>query len=297
MGVNHKARGTASRGGSRAFAPRAGQEPLHLPADDRFSRFRIDCAACSGLCCTALYFAKCEGFPQDKEAGKRCKNLLPDCLCGIHDTLAAKGMKGCLAFDCLGAGQAACALCGKPHSEPLFSAFLRLRALHGLLWCLTEVMVLLPARTLWARADALLREGEAAAAEDAAALLGFGLAAYGSRVEALLGEAAALVSRAVGGPARVLRAKDLLGYHFKKTPLDGCDLCGALLIAANLEGCSLRGANLYGADLRDARLAGADLTDCVFLPQPQLNGALGDGATRLPPMLERPAAWGGEAGK
>lgn len=29
---------------------------------------KSDCSKCSGLCCTALYFSKIDGFPKNKEA-------------------------------------------------------------------------------------------------------------------------------------------------------------------------------------------------------------------------------------
>lgn len=36
---------------------------------------KIDCKNCFGFCCTALYFSKSDGFPNDKQAGKPCINL------------------------------------------------------------------------------------------------------------------------------------------------------------------------------------------------------------------------------
>ena len=42
---------------------------------DLASNLKIDCEKCFGFCCSALYFAKAEGFPEDKVAGKPCMNL------------------------------------------------------------------------------------------------------------------------------------------------------------------------------------------------------------------------------
>ena len=84
---------------------------------------------------------------------------------------------------------------------------------------------------------------------------------------------------------------DYIGRKFKRADLSGRDLSMSLLIAADLSGCQLYGANLLGADLRDARLNGADLSRSLFLTQAQLNSAHGDGATKLPEHLQRPAQW------
>ena len=64
-----------------------------------------DCSLCRGLCCRALYFSKLDGFPQDKPCGVSCSYLCSDHTCNIHHELKQKGMKGCLGYDCLGAGQ------------------------------------------------------------------------------------------------------------------------------------------------------------------------------------------------
>ena len=40
-----------------------------------FNHLKIDCSKCFGLCCVALFFSKCDGFPTDKGAGKPCLNL------------------------------------------------------------------------------------------------------------------------------------------------------------------------------------------------------------------------------
>lgn len=74
------------------------------------------CEACCGLCCTMLYFAKSEGFPEDKAAGTPCGHLQPDFRCRVHSELGEKKLKGCLAFDCLGAGQKVTQqVYGRPH--------------------------------------------------------------------------------------------------------------------------------------------------------------------------------------
>lgn len=67
--------------------------------------FRPDCARCAALCCMALAFDAGDMFAIDKPAGTPCPNLGADHRCTIHRDLTDKGFAGCVAFDCLGAGQ------------------------------------------------------------------------------------------------------------------------------------------------------------------------------------------------
>lgn len=87
-----------------------------------------------------------------------------------------------------------------------------------------------------------------------------------------------------------LAEADLGGADLEDADLRGADLRGATLVGANLRwanlsGADLRGANLSGADLGDADLSAADLGHVRGLTQEALEGAHGDGATRLPPGL------------
>ena len=72
------------------------QLPAHLKAD---------CSACVALCCVIPPFDAVQGFGFDKPAETPCHHLCADHRCGIHDQLVNRGFAGCVAFDCLGAGQ------------------------------------------------------------------------------------------------------------------------------------------------------------------------------------------------
>ena len=50
-------------------------------------------------------FDRSEEFGLDKPACVACPNLGPDDGCRIHDRLELEGFRGCVLFDCLGAGQ------------------------------------------------------------------------------------------------------------------------------------------------------------------------------------------------
>lgn len=239
--------------------------------------FFSNCAGCRGLCCSELYFFKIDGFPCNKDAGVPCPNLRPDFRCGVHADLRQKGYRGCLAYDCLGAGPAACGRCapGDARTAQVFSALCRL---HEMLWYLTEV----PAPEL----NAVRAATETMAALDATGLLTLDLDAHRAEVNAAL--------RPLNGHlAPVPPPKgDLIGRNFHGADLSGVDFSMSLLLATNLSGCRLRGASLLGADLRGADLRGADLSESRFLTPRQLSGAMGNGETKLPPRLKRPDGWG-----
>ncbi|MCO6186478.1 hypothetical protein [Rhizobium sp. L1K21] len=66
---------------------------------------KADCSRCTGLCCVAYPFIDAGKFGYNKPANERCRHLGPDCRCSIHGERAEMGFKGCITFDCNGAGQ------------------------------------------------------------------------------------------------------------------------------------------------------------------------------------------------
>ncbi len=80
---------------------RAARLPAHLLAD---------CSSCAALCCVIPPFDAVQGFGFDKPAETACRHLCADHRCGIHGDLIERGFSGCVAFDCLGAGQRLTAL-------------------------------------------------------------------------------------------------------------------------------------------------------------------------------------------
>lgn len=265
--------------------------------DDR--RLRADCARCAALCCAAPAFAASADFAIDKKAGQPCPNLREDFRCGIHSELRQRGFPGCTVFDCFGAGQHVTQVTfgGQDwHRTPalagqMFAVFGVMRPLHELLWYLTEAVRLTPDRRLRGELEAALAETRRLTDGTAAEVVAVDVAAHRHRVNALLQRASA-AARA-GAPGRRLdrRGADLVGKDLRGTDLRGANLRGAYLIGVNLAGADLAAADLTGADLRGADLRGADLTRSMFLTQAQLDAAAGDGTTRLPATLTRPAHW------
>ena len=248
------------------------------PCPAILERLKTDCSRCRGICCTALYYAESEGFPADKEAGKPCAYLGEDFRCAVHSSLNRRGLKGCMAFDCLGAGNRACGEWDGGSREALFARFHSLFSLHQTLWYLAEAAVLRDGEALWPEAEALLNEGADGGGGD-----------FAQRANALLKRVQALCC-----PKGRPRSPDLIGKRFKGGAAAGLDFSMALLIAADLRGCTLEKTSFLGADLRDANLSGADLRGALFLTPMQLAGARGDEKTLLPPGLSRPETW--EAG-
>jgi hypothetical protein len=251
-------------------------------------RLDSDCSQCFGLCCVALPFARSADFPVDKAGGEPCRNLLADHRCGIHDRLLDGGWRGCVTFDCFGAGQQVSQVTfggvswrDAPSTAPTMYAVLPvMRQLHEMLAHLLEASALGPDR---ATADALARlvdEVGTATSGGADQVLAVDLVALRSRVGDLLRIASATARerhRRRDGirkpPRRVRPGADLVGADLRGLDLRAADLRGALLIAADLRGADLRGADLLGADLRDADLRGAVVEGALFLTRPQLAAA------------------------
>lgn len=260
------------------------------------AKLTIDCDKCSGLCCVALYCAKTEGFPEDKIAGKPCQNLMPDFSCSIHSKLVESKMKGCLAYDCFGAGQKITQDCyptinwqsESEKSNQIFNVFLVVVQLHQMLWYLVEASSLNLSERIKSDIDILILENERMTELGPNEILNLDIETYRLKVNKLLKEISKMIAV---HSKKVEEKKDYFGKNFKGTNLDGRDFSMSLMIAANLEGCSLCGTNFLGADMRDANVKNTDLSESVFLTQMQINATKGDMNTKLPSSLIYPYSW------
>ncbi|KLU66664.1 pentapeptide repeats (8 copies) [Desulfosporosinus acididurans] len=275
-------------------------------------KLRADCENCFGLCCVALYFSASEGFPIDKKAGQPCLNLQSDFRCRIHKDLQERGLKGCLAFDCSGAGQkvSQVSYAGKDwrtaseSAKQMFEVFLIMRQLHELLWYLTEALTLKAAFPIHGGISTMLEEIETLTQLRPDLVLGLDVAALRADANVLLLKAsellrtdACLEQKVHAGRRKTFsRGADLIGKDLRKFDLRGANLRGAFLIAADLRGADLSGTDFIGADFRDTDIRGADLSKSIFLTQGQINAAKGDNSTLLPYSLLRPASWNHKLG-
>jgi len=251
-----------------------------------------DCSSCFGLCCVLLPFSASSGFGVDKPGGRPCLNLLDDDRCGIHSTLRADGWPGCTVFECFGAGQQVSQVTysgvswrEQDNLAEMGAVLSVMRQLHEMLVHLSEVERRSPDPT----AQATRAEIEALTGADPEPLLLFDLDDLHERVGSLLADASTRVRRdwptAADRTRQDLAGRPLPGDH------RGSSFRGAMMIRTDLHDADLRDADLLGADLRDADLRGADLSTALFLTQLQVNGTVGDAATRLPPGLARPGHW------
>lgn len=252
------------------------------------SRLEADCTRCFGLCCVALPFARSADFPVDKAGGEPCRNLLADHRCGIHDRLASEGWRGCVTFDCFGAGQQVSQVTfggvswrEAPGTAPTMYAVLPvMRQLHEMLVHLHDALALEPEEPMRDGVTAVLAEVDAATAGSPEQVLAVDLVGLRSRVGGLLRDVSewerARRRQRDGIPVPPRRARagaDLVAADLRGRDLRAADLRGALLIAADLRDADLRWADLLGADLRDADLRGARLEGALFLTRPQLAAA------------------------
>ena len=246
-----------------------------------------DCGQCYGLCCVALPFPQSADFAVDKPGGTPCVNLLADFRCGIHDRLRDSGYAGCTVFECFGAGQRVST--GPDWRTPgvaavMFPRFAKVRALHELLWYLTEALAMPEAKPAHRALRRVRDDVDAAADTPDPDVDACRAAAVGP-----LREASALARAGLAGPE--LSGADLIGRDLRRRTLRGASLRGALLVGADLRGVDLHRADVTGADLRGADLRGADLGDALFLTQPQLTAAVGDATTVIPDARSRPPHW------
>lgn len=227
--------------------------------------FTADCDRCAGLCCVVPAFGRGADFPIDKAPGTRCPNLDAGHRCRIHADLAARGFRGCVAFDCLGAGQQLTQVTlgglADGRDPDLQQGFRVMRALHDLRWHVDFAAQRVSSAKL-AAAEVRLA---AAAALPLADLLALDLRAEHAAVAPLLRRVSATLRSRTGPLGPDLHRADRFGADLQGADLRRADLSGALLVAADLRGAALDHVDLRGADLRGARVDPGALDTALFL--------------------------------
>lgn len=260
---------------------------------------RADCTRCAALCCVVPGFSRSSDFAIDKPPSTPCRNLMADHRCGIHDALRQRGFAGCTVYDCFGAGQrvtqdtfGGATWRDDPETlDAMAEVFPQVRLLHEVLRYLVEARTLPRTEQLRTSLDAAVAETDALAALPYAELRHVDAEAHRAAMAPLLLRASELARDVASREAADHRGADLVGAAWSGRDLRRASLRGAVLVAADLRGADLRGADLIGADLRGADLRRADLRGALFVVQQQLDAARGDGTTRLPEGLSRPAHW------
>lgn len=271
---------------------------IHKKEKENLEKLKIDCSKCSSLCCTALFFSKMDGFPENKEAGKPCIKLQNNFLCKIHHELETKNMKGCIGYDCFGAGQHVTQTIykgetwqtSKEKSKEIFDAFIMIFQLYQIRYFLEESKIIIPAKELWSEVQELINENETICNSAPQNILDFDIENYRNKVNIILKQVCASVIKGFKNSSNK-GLTEFLGRNFKKRDLSGSDLSMKLLIAADFDGCKFDGTIFLGADTRDTNFSNADLREAVFLTQGQINSAKGNRNTKLPVHLDYPVTW------
>ena len=271
---------------------------IHGKDTESLEQLKIDCSKCSGLCCTALLFMKMDGFPENKKEGKPCSKLQNNYRCKIHNELEKQNMKGCLGYDCFGAGQyvTQCIYKGetwqtlKEKAKEIFDVFIIIFQLYQIRYFLEESKTIIPARELWSDIEKLINENEAICNSNSQNILDTDIDSYRNKVNIILKQVCASVMNCFKNIDNN-GLHDYMGKNFKKRDMSGLDLSMKLLIAANFDSCTFDGTVFLGADIRDANFSYADLSEAVFLTQGQVNSAKGNRNTKLPKNLNYPVTW------
>lgn len=261
-------------------------------------QMKSDCSKCSGLCCNALFFAKADGFPHDKAAGNPCTKLLTDYRCKIHSQLKELKMKGCIGYDCFGAGQQVTQVIyhektwqDLPKKAPeIFKVFNTVFQLYQMRHFLTEALCVESVKMLENDIKSLLIENGKVCNDTPENILAFDLEKYRDKVNVLLKQVCKALCLGVGaGDKRGLSI--FFGKNFSGKDMSGLDLSSKLLIAADFDGCIFNNTIFLGADTRDTNFCNADLRGAVFLTQMQINSAKGNYRTQIPSHLDYPITW------
>lgn len=262
----------------------------------RLEKFKIDCSKCSGLCCTALFFSKMDGFPENKVAGKPCIKLKNDYYCKIHNELEKRNMRGCIGYDYFGAGQHVTQAIykgetwktSKENAQEIFDVFIIVFQLYQIRYFLEESLLVSSAKDLGGNIQKLINENENICNATPQSIINFDIEGYRNRVNIILKQVSASIQK---GFKNNNKPTDFLGRSFKKRDMSGIDLSMKLLIATNFDSCRFDGTIFLGADTRDTNFSNANLREAVFLTQGQINAAKGNRNTKLPNHLDYPTTW------
>ena len=259
---------------------------------------QIQCEHCYGLCCRALYFSKMDGFPENKPAGKACSYLCADSCCSIYSQLDEKHLKGCMTYDCFGAGQHMSAwlkqqniyVIDQQMDAAVMESFHKLMKLHQQLWYFKQALALIEEQQLNFETGAEGNLLEALLRKEPQKITHQNIEMTHDAVNTILKRVSVDIQKKYAGETRITSGS-CLGKSFKKQSLIGCDFSMKLLIGCDFTGADIDYANFLGSDVRDANFSNVDLRHALFLTQFQINSVKGNKATILPDYLKRPRTW------
>ncbi|WP_019243501.1 MULTISPECIES: pentapeptide repeat-containing protein [Bacillus] len=261
-----------------------------------------DCDKCFGLCCVALPYAKSSDFAFDKDGGDPCRNLNSEYRCVIHNQLREKGFRGCVSYECFGAGQHVSQTIyqgvdwrrNTDKTSEMFAVFPIVQQLHEMICYLSQAFELPETKTFRKALKNAYDKTVEMTNRSPEEILHLDIPGHRNNVNELLVMTSDLVRKQFverNKKRKIKKGLDYLGANLYGVDFRGASLRGTLLIAANLSNADLRKVDFIGADLRDTDLSNADLTDGIFLTQSQINSAKGNKYTKLPEYLTPPSHW------
>lgn len=279
------------------------QSVSNLDNESIIDPLKSKCDACLGLCCVALFFSKTDGFPHDKKAGEPCKHLAIDHTCKVYPNLKQLGYKGCISFECFGAGQKISRFTfehqdwrSKPEiSKNMFESFQVMRQLHEMIQYVAEANQRIETISIHDRLSEALSKLIDNSNLSFEELTELNLDVLHNEVDTLLTEASKLIlgdeNKLTKNIRKLGRSMNLIGKDLRQIELRNTNLRSALMIASTLQGVDFGSSNFLGADIRDALIQDADLSQCLFLTQAQVNSAKGNSSTKLPITCIQPKHW------
>lgn len=157
------------------------------------NNFKSDCNNCFGLCCVALPYGKSADFPFNKNGGEPCRNLCSNNLCSIHDKLRETGFRGCVSYECFGAGQHVSQSIyhgkdwrdGGKRAEEMFAVFPLVQKLYEMLWYLQQSLTLKETHSLHKSLQKIYEETVELTLKSSEEILKIDIVAHRSKVNAI----------------------------------------------------------------------------------------------------------------
>lgn len=266
-----------------------------------YNELKIDCSKCFGFCCVALYFSTMDGFPKNKVGGEPCINLNKDFTCKIHKDLNKKNLRGCINYDCFGAGQIVAQHIYKnlswqdspQQSQEMYDVFVIIKNLQEMIWYLYDSITFTDNKEMKNKIKYMIKETENFANLSAKDILSINIEEHRTKVNSLLKQVRSDMVQKLYPKRKndISLGFDFIGKDLRNKNLIGGNLAGALLIGANLQNMNLSGAIIIGADMRDTDIRGCNLENTMYLTQSQVNSARGNSKTKLPVFIKRPFYW------
>lgn len=268
------------------------------------NKLKLDCVNCMGLCCTALFFSKVDGFPYDKPSGEKCLHMDNSYRCKIHDKLQLNGYKGCTSFDCIGSGPMVVSLLGdvepsKKSLRKMYEAFITVRQVYEVLWYLVDAYEKSTDNSIKNQITVNAEKIYNLTTSDHDSIVKIDVNSIRDSVRTLLSKVSDEYRKGKCKSRKVpenfetdlFGRIDLTGKSMKSVDLSGLSLKGAVMIQTDFTSADFSYVDLIGADMRDANLCGADLSKVIYLTQMQVNSTIGDSKTKLPKDLITPDSW------